>query len=128
MRNRLQRTIRANRKRFIRLRDQWQTVADSVGSRTHRRMPDFGNSATFARFRTLGTRKQGCVMGLTTFQDWRRECETVQKEMDRLITAGRPQSAEERLVRQLQFTALIERRDAAARQLLGTSPQADAKA
>jgi hypothetical protein len=62
-------------------------------------------------------------MALTTFQDWRRECETVQKEMDRLITAGRPQSAEERLVRQLQFTALVERRDAAARQLLGTSPQ-----
>ena len=70
-------------------------------------------------------RKQGCVMGLTTFQDWRRECETVQKEMDRLITAGRPQSAEERLVRQLQFTALIERRDAAARQLLGTRPPAE---
>jgi hypothetical protein len=52
------------------------------------------------------------------FQDWRRECEAVQKEMDRLITAGRPQTPEERQVRQLQFTALIERRDAAARSLL----------
>ena len=52
------------------------------------------------------------------FQDWRRECEAVQKEMDRLITAGRPQTPEERQVRQLQFTALIERRDAAARNLL----------
>jgi hypothetical protein len=41
--------------------------------------------------------------------------------MDRLITAGRPSSAEERLVRQLQFTALIERRDAAARNLLRTT-------
>ena len=38
--------------------------------------------------------------------------------MDRLITAGRPDSAEERQVRQLQFTALIERRDGAARSLL----------
>ena len=66
-------------------------------------------------------------MGSTIFQDWRRECEAVQKEMDRLIVAGRPQSAEERLVRQLQFTALIERRDAAARQLLGASPQAEEK-
>jgi hypothetical protein len=41
--------------------------------------------------------------------------------MDRLITAGRPQTAEERQVRQLQFTALIERRDAAARNLLRTT-------
>ena len=53
------------------------------------------------------------------FKDWRQECEAVQKEMDRLITAGRPRSPEERQVRQLQFTALIERRDAAARNLLG---------
>jgi hypothetical protein len=55
------------------------------------------------------------------FQEWRQECEAVQKEMDRLIAAGRPQSAEERQVRQLQFTALIERRDAAARNLLRTT-------
>jgi hypothetical protein len=54
------------------------------------------------------------------FQNWRRECEAVQKEMDRLIIAGRPHSMEERQVRQLQFTALIERRDAAARNLLQT--------
>jgi hypothetical protein len=52
------------------------------------------------------------------FQDWKREHEAVEKEMDRLITAGRPASAEERQVRQLQFIALIERRDAAARSLL----------
>jgi hypothetical protein len=52
------------------------------------------------------------------FQNWKRECEEIEKEMDRLITAGRPDSAEERQVRQLQFTALIERRDAAARSLL----------
>ncbi len=55
------------------------------------------------------------------FQDWRRECEVVQREMDRLIKAGRPQSPEERQVRQLQFSALIERRDAAARNLLRTA-------
>jgi hypothetical protein len=59
------------------------------------------------------------------FQDWRRECEAVEKEMDRLIRAGRPQSPEERQVRQLQFTALIERRDAAARSLLRTSLRRD---
>jgi hypothetical protein len=57
-------------------------------------------------------------MASNPFQDWRRECEAVQKEMDRLIIAGRPQTPEERQVRQLQFTALIERRDAAARSLL----------
>jgi hypothetical protein len=60
-------------------------------------------------------------MNNNAFQEWRQECEAVQKEMDRLITAGRPQSADERLVRQLQFTALIERRDAAARNLLRTA-------
>jgi hypothetical protein len=38
--------------------------------------------------------------------------------MDRLVIAGRPQTPEERQVRQLQFSALIERRDAAARNLL----------
>jgi hypothetical protein len=52
------------------------------------------------------------------FQDWQRERETIEKEMDRLITAGRPASAEERQVRRLQFTALLERRDVAARGLL----------
>ena len=52
------------------------------------------------------------------FQDWRRERAEIEREMDRLIAAGRPSTAEERQVRQLQFTALIERRDAAARSLL----------
>ena len=52
------------------------------------------------------------------FQDWKREREKIEKEMDRLITAGRPASAEERQVRQLQFAALLERRDAAARSLM----------
>ena len=55
---------------------------------------------------------------LSAFQDWRREREAVEKEMDRLVAAGRPNSPEERQVRQLQFTALIARRDAAARSLL----------
>jgi hypothetical protein len=55
---------------------------------------------------------------MTTFQDWKRECAEIEREMDRLITAGRPSTAEERQVRQLQYTALLERRDAAARNLL----------
>ena len=58
------------------------------------------------------------------FQNWKRECEEIEREMDRLITAGRPDSAEERQVRQLQFTALIERRDAASRSLLHTDTAA----
>jgi hypothetical protein len=45
--------------------------------------------------------------------------------MDRLIAAGRPQSPEERQVRQLQFSALIERRDTAARNLLRSSVRPD---
>ena len=52
------------------------------------------------------------------FEEWRRECEAIEREMDRLITAGRPDSEEERQVRKLQFASLIERREAAARKLL----------
>jgi len=44
------------------------------------------------------------------FQDWRREYEAVSKEMDRLMSAGYPQSREERQIRRLQYPALIERR------------------
>jgi hypothetical protein len=61
-------------------------------------------------------------MRQNAFYEWRKECEAVQKEMDRLIKSGRPHSPEERQVRQLQFTALIERRDAAARNLLAAGP------
>jgi hypothetical protein len=86
----------------------------------------FANPVNLARL-PPGARHKGYAMGPTVFQDWRRECEAVQKEINRLISAGRPQSAEERLVRQLQFTALIERRDAAARELLSASPQRKSK-
>jgi len=61
---------------------------------------------------------------MAAFQGWRREREAVEKEMDRLIAAGRPATPEERQVRQLQFTALIERRDAAARNLLTADAEA----
>jgi hypothetical protein len=57
-------------------------------------------------------------MSEPAFQDWRRECAAIDKEMDRLIKAGRPESAMERQVRQMQFAALIERRATAARNLL----------
>ena len=52
------------------------------------------------------------------FQTWKRECETIEKEMDRLIIAGRPKLAAERQARQVQFAALIERRHLAARNLM----------
>jgi proline racemase len=66
-------------------------------------------------------------MRQNAFREWRKECEAVQNEMDRLIKSGRPQSPEERQVRQLQFTALIERRDAAARNLLAAGPSTENK-
>src|SRR3981189_1783587 len=52
------------------------------------------------------------------FQEWRREREAVEQEMDLLITAGLPTSNEERQVRRTRFAALLERREAAARNLL----------
>jgi hypothetical protein len=54
------------------------------------------------------------------FQTWRRECEAVEREMDRLISGGVPASPEERQVRRMRFTALVERREAAARRLIQT--------
>jgi hypothetical protein len=52
------------------------------------------------------------------FQIWRRERDAVEQEMNRLITACRSLSIEERQVRRFQFEALVERREAAARNLL----------
>ncbi len=52
------------------------------------------------------------------FQNWRRERDAVEEEMDRLITAGSPASIEERQARRTRFAALIERRESAARNLL----------
>ena len=50
--------------------------------------------------------------------DWKNEAAAIHREMDDLIKAGMPETAGERQVRQIQFLALIERRDAAAQQLL----------
>jgi hypothetical protein len=55
---------------------------------------------------------------IDAFQSWRRELEAAEQEMDRLIAAGLPASAEDRQVRQTRFVALVERREAAARKLL----------
>jgi hypothetical protein len=52
------------------------------------------------------------------FQVWQREREAVEQEMNRLITACRAVSAEERQVRRFRFEALVERRESAARNLM----------
>jgi hypothetical protein len=52
------------------------------------------------------------------FQRWQCERTVVEAQMDALLIAGLPTSREERKVRQTQFQALIERREAAARNLL----------
>ena len=49
---------------------------------------------------------------------WKKECETVHSEMDRLLTAGWPETSEERQVRKIQFMALIQRRNDAAHDFL----------
>jgi hypothetical protein len=55
------------------------------------------------------------------FQNWRREREAIEREMDHLIIGGVPASIKERQVRRTRFAALIERREAAARELLHRS-------
>jgi len=55
---------------------------------------------------------QGALIG------WKSECERIHNEMNNLFKAGWLETAEERQVRKLQFMALIERRDAAARKFM----------
>ena len=52
------------------------------------------------------------------FKVWRRERDAVEEEMNRLMTMCPAGSTEDRRVRRFQFEALIERREAAARNLL----------
>src|ERR1700694_424696 len=59
------------------------------------------------------------------FQDWRRERDAVEQEMDHLIAAGVPASLEERQVRRTRYAAFIERREAAARNLLQSDRRRD---
>ena len=49
---------------------------------------------------------------------WRRECETINQEMESLILSDWPRSHEENQVRKIQFMALVERRSEAARRFL----------
>jgi hypothetical protein len=52
------------------------------------------------------------------FRHWQRERDAIETEMNALLTGGLPASSEERQVRYIRFQALIERREAAARDLL----------
>jgi hypothetical protein len=49
---------------------------------------------------------------------WKEESHTIHSEMDRLLTAGWPETAEGRQVRKIKFMALIERRNVSAQKLL----------
>ena len=51
-------------------------------------------------------------------RNWQRERDAVEAEMNALLASGFPGSPAERQVRQVRFRALIERREAAARDLL----------
>jgi len=50
--------------------------------------------------------------------EWKNEAEAIHREMDHLFKTGWLETAAERQVRHVQYLALIERRDAAARRLL----------
>ncbi len=57
-------------------------------------------------------------MHQSSFENWRRESEAVNNEMDSLLSAGWPKTVAECQVRKVQFMALLERRNAAAREFL----------
>ena len=60
----------------------------------------------------------GVAVSAGTLIDWRSEVEAIHREMDDLFNARWLETAAERQVRQVQYLALIQRRDAAARRLL----------
>jgi hypothetical protein len=49
---------------------------------------------------------------------WRRECETINQEMESLILSDWPRSHEENQVRKIQFMAMVKRRSEATRRFL----------
>jgi hypothetical protein len=55
------------------------------------------------------------------YQDWSRERDAVEQEMTLLLKSAPGASLEDRRVLQIQFSALVERRDAAMRRLLQLS-------
>jgi hypothetical protein len=52
------------------------------------------------------------------FQEWRRECELIDREMDRIVSGRFFGSEDDRQVLKFQFASLVERRNDAARKLL----------
>jgi hypothetical protein len=54
------------------------------------------------------------------FQEWRRECELIDREMAQIAGAPLSLSEDERQVRKFQLASLIERRSAAARKFLSS--------
>jgi hypothetical protein len=52
------------------------------------------------------------------FEEWRRECALIDREMGLIVGAPLTVSEDERQVRKFQFASLIERRNAAARKFL----------
>ena len=54
------------------------------------------------------------------FEEWRRECELIDREMSQIVGAPLTISVDERQVRKFQFASLIERRNAAARKFLSS--------
>jgi hypothetical protein len=68
-------------------------------------------------------------MQVDNFQNWKRELDIIERQMNDLLRAGPSASIADRQVRRIQFAALIERREAAARALLQSSrPTQTAKA
>jgi hypothetical protein len=55
------------------------------------------------------------------FEGWKSECDAVHGELNSLLAVGRAQTPEACQTRRLQFLALIERRNAAARKFLQRS-------
>ena len=54
------------------------------------------------------------------FEEWRREYEFIDREMDEIALTPLSGSNDERQVRKFQFASLVERRNDAARKLLSS--------
>ena len=59
---------------------------------------------------------------MTSFLVWKRRCEEIEQEMNRLLMQGIPKTEADRQVRDVLFRSVIEKREAAARDLLPKPP------
>jgi hypothetical protein len=95
------------------VRQPWQSPP-LWGLHLNGKAVDVINAGVMGQFARMGR----VMLRSAPSEMWRAECDAINQEMERLILSPWPRSQEENQVRKIQFAALIERRNEAARHFL----------